>query len=309
MRGYRRSDKLLRGDSSRRSDRQSAPEANHVADLHAQQESRCARWTRDPPTLTRFPPSEESLLLSESNDLKASANTTFTAGDFSTAISQYDKALASCPNYLDYEIAVLKSNIAACHLKLADWKAAVVAADAALEGMQRVIKQQQQNSDGKKKTQQQQNPQEKEDDDADADTTVVELDPTLDEATALAHLQQRDAHHAAIARIRTKSLMRRARAKSELGGWANLQAALDDYTTLSTMPVDALPPQDKKIIQAALKELPGKVIQAREAEMGEMMGKLKELGNSVLKPFGLSTDMFKMQKDERTGGYSMSINQ
>lgn len=48
MRGYRRSDKLLRGDSSRRSDRQSAPEANHVADLHAQQESRCARWTRGP---------------------------------------------------------------------------------------------------------------------------------------------------------------------------------------------------------------------------------------------------------------------
>lgn len=222
---------------------------------------------------------------------------------------------------------MLKSNIAACHLKLSDWKAAVEAADAALEGIERVIKQQ--NSDGKKKTQQHpqeegddgsggdgsnvahtKTPNQKNDDNDTADTTVVELDPSEDEAAALAQLQQRDARHAAIARIKTKSLMRRARAKSQLGGWANLQAALDDYTALSTtMPVDALPVQDKKVVQAALKELPGRVERAREAEMGEMMGKLKELGNSVLKPFGLSTDMFKMQKDERTGGYSMSINQ
>ena len=221
---------------------------------------------------------------------------------------------------------MLKSNIAACHLKLAEWKEAVVAADAALEGIERVTTAgAKQKSDGK--SQQQENTQEEEEDDDgsnnDAHTnpptpknddaaaaSVVELDPSLDEATALAHVQQRDAHHAAISRIKTKSLMRRARAKSELGGWANLQAALDDYTSLSNMPsAEALPPQDKKIIQAALRELPLKVARAREAEMGEMMGKLKELGNSVLKPFGLSTDMFKMQKDERTGGYSMSINQ
>ena len=58
-----------------------------------------------------------------------------------------------------------------------------------------------------------------------------------------------------------------------------------------------------------------------------MMGKLKEvgffdflpqsclangalqLGNGILKPFGLSTDMFKMKKDEATGGYNMSFGQ
>jgi hypothetical protein len=58
-----------------------------------------------------------------------------------------------------------------------------------------------------------------------------------------------------------------------------------------------------------LRDLPPRVKAAQEKEMGEMMGKLKELGNGILKPFGLSTDNFQMVKDEKTGGYSMNFNQ
>lgn len=235
-------------------------------------------------------------MLEESHAQKTIANKFFTSSQYSQAIGEYDKALSSCPNYLDYEVAVLKSNIAACHLKLEDWKAAVESATAALDALDRLLPKKNKKNKAK-------------DDEGGTDKGIVEIEGEGAEAEEeeLKKLELSDQRRDDILRIRSKALMRRAKAKSEQGGWGNLQGAEDDYKALAQLP--ALPPQDNKIVQTALRSLPPRINAAKEKEMGDMMGKLKELGNGILKPFGLSTDNFKMEKDPNTGSYSMNFNQ
>jgi hypothetical protein len=62
-------------------------------------------------------------------------------------------------------------------------------------------------------------------------------------------------------------------------------------------------------VRAQLRDLPPRTKAAQEAEMAQMWGKLRQLGDGILKPFGLSTQNFQMVKDEQTGGYSMNFNQ
>jgi hypothetical protein len=150
-------------------------------------------------------------LLNESNTQKAAANDLFAKSEFKDAIESYNKALSTCPNYLDYEIAVLKSNIAACHLKVEDWKEAVKAAAAALDGLDRL---QGKVGDGKKDEFDLKEPEEE------ADEEIISEGATKAEDTS-----DKGKREADIERIRTKALMRRARANSELGGWAALQSA------------------------------------------------------------------------------------
>ena len=146
-------------------------------------------------------------LLDQSNVQRAEANKFFGASDFSQAIGEYDKALSLCPNYCEYEISVLKSNVAACHLKLENWKAAIDSATQSLEALDRLeLHTQSQNKNGEK-------------------DEPVEIDDDEEEAQMLAKLQADDRRREDVQRIRMKALMRRAKARSEQGGWANLQGA------------------------------------------------------------------------------------
>jgi hypothetical protein len=216
---------------------------------------------------------------------------------------------------------VLHSNIAACYLKLEDWKAAVDSATVSIERLDKVIPPtaQVKDDDMKGKTAS----------DSDKDTDgVVEIsgDDEESEEKELQRLKDQDEQRSNVMRIRAKSLMRRAKAKSQIGGWGSLQGAAEDYQTLSGM--ENLPADDKRIVQRALRELPEQINRAREKEMGDMMGKLKDvslsihmalllefkinadflqLGNGILKPFGLSTDNFNFVQDPKTGGYNMNF--
>jgi tetratricopeptide (TPR) repeat protein len=268
---------------------------------------------------TCFSPEDEATLVSESNAIKSEANTLFNEKHYSEAISTYDRALASCPNYLDYEIAVLKSNISACHLFLEDWKNTVDSATESLECLDRLHPLPNQGKKKKNKKQQQQNGKTSSARKADNDIpdeedhgAVIEIPSDEEESTALTRLHLSDSRLRDISRIQLKSLLRRAKARRWQATWASLAASEEDYKLLLDLIQNhQIPssPADLKTVTDALRSLPPELSRAKEKEMGEMMGKLKELGNGILKPFGLSTENFKMVKDESTGGYSMNFEQ
>jgi hypothetical protein len=241
-----------------------------------------------------------------------------------------------CPNYLDYELAVLQSNISACHLKLEQWKEAIASATKAIDGLDRVdkeaaleeeqrkLRKEKEKLDDQKATEEKEDEVEEEIVSSGASKAAPAPPPEPQDAESLARQKRADD----VLRIRAKALMRRARARSEQGGWQNLSGAEEDYKLLSQM--KNLSQADRRIVLAQLAVLPPRTKAAQETETAEMWGKLKEvrgtdfhrrsdmltllnlqiqLGNGILKPFGLSTDNFQMVKDENTGGYSVNFNQ
>ncbi|KAF2199881.1 hypothetical protein GQ43DRAFT_354793, partial [Delitschia confertaspora ATCC 74209] len=238
-----------------------------------------------------FDTEEEKSLLQESHSQKSSANTLFTRGDYSSAIQGYEKALSSCPTYLEYDIAVLHSNISACHLKLEEWKSAVHSATAALDALSRISP-----------------PAKGKDDAPDCNYSEGGVIEEVDEETAVRidALSRSGKTLNDVQKLRTKALLRRARARREVRGWASLQGAYEDYSELAK--VSGLASLDQTAVQKALRELPIELDEAKKTEMADMMGKLKQLGNGILRPFGLSSDNFNFVKDEKSGGYSMQFN-
>ena len=255
---------------------------------------------------------------------------------------------------------MLRANVAACHVKLEEWKEAV---DAATESVERL-----EGLDGENNTAEGKNSgtkgaeegaktkakdkvkdkprldpnvsgvveelsdsEEEEDDKKKTTTTTTNVhphetkpsqegeskqqgetdaqdNPTDDPALPLrlSHLHRLSHTATDVRKLRTKALLRRAKARSELGSWVDLQGADDDYRAAAAVP-GGLAPLDRKAVDTALRGLPARLEAAKQKEVGEMMGKLKNLGNGLLKPFGLSTDNFAFVKDEKTGGYSMSM--
>ncbi len=110
---------------------------------------------------------------------------------------------------------MLRSNIAACHLKLQDWKSAVAAADASLQALDRVLAQADA-SEGKNDAVEQADADEEEEEDI-ISPGAMKLGQVAATAPARTHEE--------ITRMRAKSLMRRARARSEISSWSTLTGA------------------------------------------------------------------------------------
>jgi len=81
-----------------------------------------------------------------------------------------------------------------------------------------------------------------------------------------------------------------------------LEDALADYKRLAEVDVG------NNAHKFKCKELEEKIKDRNEKLKEEMMGKLKDLGNMLLKPLGLSTDNFQFVQDPNTGSYSVNFN-
>ncbi|XP_003225261.1 tetratricopeptide repeat protein 1 [Anolis carolinensis] len=97
-----------------------------------------------------------------------------------------------------------------------------------------------------------------------------------------------------------KALLRRAELYEKTD---KLDEALEDYKNLLE--------KDPSIHQAreACMRLPRQIEERNEKLKEEMLGKLKDLGNLVLRPFGLSTENFQVKQDSSTGSYSINFVQ
>ncbi|XP_076915803.1 uncharacterized protein LOC143575272 [Bidens hawaiensis] len=95
-----------------------------------------------------------------------------------------------------------------------------------------------------------------------------------------------------------KALIRRGEAHEKL---ENYDEAITDMKKI--LELDPSNVQSRRTI-FCLEPL---AIEKREKMKEEMLGKLKDMGNSILGRFGMSVDNFKAVKDPNTGSYSISF--
>lgn len=95
-----------------------------------------------------------------------------------------------------------------------------------------------------------------------------------------------------------KALLRRGEAQEKL---EHYEEAISDMKKI--IEIDPSNDQARRTIM----RLEPLAAEKREKMKEEMIGKLKEMGNSVLGRFGMSVDNFKAVKDPNTGSYSISF--
>ncbi|XP_068565411.1 tetratricopeptide repeat protein 1 [Cebidichthys violaceus] len=97
-----------------------------------------------------------------------------------------------------------------------------------------------------------------------------------------------------------RALLRRAELHEQTD---KLDEALEDYKKVLDLD------QNQTTARQACMRLPHQIHERNERLKEEMMSKLKDLGNLVLRPFGLSTSNFQVNQDSDSGSYSINFVQ
>jgi tetratricopeptide (TPR) repeat protein len=141
-------------------------------------------------------------MVADARATRASANALFAISDYDGAVAGYERALAALPAYLGYEAALVRANMAACFLKTREWKRAVGEADRGLGALDECEEER-------------------------ARPAVEDVAEEEEEADGGAEVGREVPSEEDVLRMRRKLLLRRAKAGTEMGGWAALQRALE----------------------------------------------------------------------------------
>ncbi|CAH1426665.1 unnamed protein product [Lactuca virosa] len=95
-----------------------------------------------------------------------------------------------------------------------------------------------------------------------------------------------------------KALLRKAEAHEKLENYEDAIAGMKKILELD--------PSNKQAKRTIIRLEP-LAVEKREKMKEEMLGKLKDMGNTILGKFGMSVDNFKAVKDPNTGSYSISF--
>ncbi|XP_035846724.1 tetratricopeptide repeat protein 1 isoform X6 [Sander lucioperca] len=125
-------------------------------------------------------------------------------------------------------------------------------------------------------------------------------------AAARLHLELKDAAISDCSRAielnpdYVRALLRRAELYEQTD---KLDEALEDYKKVLDLD------RNQASARQACMRLPQQIQERNEKLKEEMLSKLKDLGNMVLRPFGLSTNNFQVNQDAGTGSYSINFVQ
>jgi hypothetical protein len=126
---------------------------------------------------------------------------------------------------------VLKSNVAACYLKTEEWKEAVKAAGECLDLLDMTEGEKKKKSDkadhGSESGQEDADEGVMEEEEEEADEEIITPGAARAEDTSSKAKRKAD-----IERIRAKALMRRGKARLEIGSWSSLQGAEEGMTAV-----------------------------------------------------------------------------
>ncbi|KAI8334237.1 hypothetical protein BC941DRAFT_432447 [Chlamydoabsidia padenii] len=222
-------------------------------------------------------------LLAKATEYKTQGNRYFGAGDYDKALTSYQDATTLCPANEYQQRAVYAANMAACYLKLGQPKQAKSWCDTALELDPEYVKAKLRRAQANERL----------------GTSSSALSDALQDYQDLL-----DRHNGVTKKKKKKKKKDIYKQQDKDQGDDDDDDDDDDEQVLPRIVLDKA---TLGICQRAVRDLPPKIKVLMEKEKDEMIGKLKDLGNTVLGKFGLSTDNFQFQKDPSSGNYSMNF--